>query len=487
MEEWKPLLGGREVETGRFIEVEDPSEAVVFACVHSLDEGMVEEAVGLADESFPQFSRTPLRERTAVLERAASLIEERREELARLLAREAGKPLRDARVEVLRAVNVFRIAAREAHLVLEGKMHRVDYYPYPPGNERRRVIEYRQPLGVVAAILPFNFPLNSMAHKVAPNLAVGNPVVVKPSASTPLSAIALGRILYEAGLPEGVLSVVVGRSSEVGRVLLGDPRVRGLTFTGSTQVGLRLASEAVGRGMRVAMELGGSDPIIVFPDADLEKAVKVAVRARFEYAGQNCNAGKRFIVHVSIADSFARRLAEEARRLRVGPAMSEETDMGPVIDADAQREMLEVIEDLRSKGARILAGGGVPDGLRGYFVEPTVASEVPPDAHAVNEEVFGPIAPVVTFNSVEEAVELANRIPYGLQAAVFTSDLARALRVAEEIEAGAVIINDSTRLRWDALPFGGVKLSGVGGREGVRVTMLNFTEPKLVSFELGGS
>ncbi len=480
----KPILGGEPIEGGETLPVEDPSTGQVFEEVYALSREQVRGAIEAADEAFARFSRMSLRERARVLERAAGIMEERREELALLLAREAGKPIRDARVEVLRAISVFRIAAGEAHLVLEGRLHRVDYYEYPPGNERRRVMEYRQPLGVVAAILPFNFPLNSMAHKVAPNLAVGNTVVVKPSASTPLSAIELARILYDAGLPRGVLSVVTGKASVVGEELLTNPRVRGLTFTGSTEVGLQLASKAVGRGMRIAMELGGSDPFIVFEDADLEKAVRTAVRARFEYAGQNCNAGKRFIVQEGVYEEFSRRMAELARGLRLGPATSEETDMGPVISRDAQREMLEVIEDLRNRGAEIIAGGRIPGELQGYFVEPTVAKDVPPDAHAFSEEVFGPVAPIVPFKSEEEAIELANRTPYGLQAAVFTRDLRRALRVAEALEAGAVIVNDSTRLRWDALPFGGVKLSGVGGREGVRVTMLNFTEPKLVSFEL---
>jgi len=478
------IIGGELIDTGSYQEVISPAtgEAIERVSIAS-DRDIVRRAIDIAYESFDRFSREPLINRIRILKKAADLMESSREELARTLSMEAGKPIRDARIEVSRAISLFRIAVEETRMVLEGKIHRVDAYEYPPGNENRIVLEIREPIGVVGAILPFNFPLNSFAHKVAPNIAVGNTVVVKPASATPLSALELASILYRAGLPKGVLSVLPGPASIVGDEIVISRKVRGITFTGSTATGLAIASKAVSTGKRVMMEMGGSDPIIVLEDADVEKAAQIAARARYEYAGQNCNAGKRIIVHEKIRDKFTELFLENVRRIRVGDPLSEETDMGPVISEDSLRNLENMIRDAVEKGGKLLHGG---ERMRpkGFYLYPTVIYEPPTESRVMKEEVFGPVAPIVSFSKEEEAIELANMTDYGLQAAIFTKDIARALRMAREIEAGGVMINDSTRLRWDALPFGGVKLSGLGGREGVRTTILNLTEIKIISINI---
>ncbi|AKV75383.1 aldehyde dehydrogenase [Metallosphaera sedula] len=438
-------------------------------------------AIELADQAFDHFSRLALKERTKILERAAEIMEKRSEELARTLTAESGKPIRDARVEVTRAIHLFRSAAQEVRLVLEGATFRVDGYEYPPGNERRMVMSVREPLGVVGAILPFNFPANSFAHKVAPNLAVGNTVVVKPSTSTPITGVLLGEILYEAGLPKGVLSVLPGGGDTVGAEIVENRRVKGITFTGSTPVGTSIASKAVTTGKRVMMEMGGSDPIVVFKDADLERAVSISVRARFEYAGQNCNAGKRILVQEEIYEKFLKEYVNRVKSLRVGDPMDESTEMGPVISASVVKDLENAVLDSETKGGVIHRGMA---GTGGYYFAPTVVENANLDMVIMKREIFGPVAPIAKFSDWKEAVELANSTEYGLQASIFTSDLKLALKMSREIRAGAVIVNDSTRLRWDSLPFGGVGLSGIGSREGVRSTMLAMTEEKLISLDL---
>ncbi|MDT7888365.1 MAG: aldehyde dehydrogenase family protein [Desulfurococcales archaeon] len=478
------IIGGERIDSGSYQDVISPGtgEAIDRVSIAS-DREMVRRAIDIAYETFEKFSREPLVNRIKILKRAADLIESSSEELARILSMEAGKPIRDARVEISRAVSLFRIAAEEARMVLEGKVHRVDAYEYPPGNENRIVMEVREPIGVVGAILPFNFPANSFAHKVAPNIAVGNTVVVKPASATPISALELASILYRAGLPKGVLSVLPGPASIVGDEIVSNRKVHGITFTGSTATGVSIASKAVLSGKRIMMEMGGSDPIIVLEDADVVRAAQIAARARYEYAGQNCNAGKRIIVHEKIRDKFVEAFLESVKRIRVGDPLNEESDMGPVISEESLRNLQSMIRDALEKGGKLLHGGDRMR-MKGFYLAPTVIYEPPRDARVMREEVFGPIAPITGFSRDDEAAEIANMTDYGLQAAIFTRDIAKALRIARELEVGGVMINDSTRLRWDALPFGGVKLSGLGGREGVRSTILNLTEVKIVSINI---
>jgi succinyl-CoA reductase len=479
----KLVIAGKEIDTKDTIPLVSPGSGKVVdqICKGTPDDASA--AIEAAGKAFETWSETPLSKRASILTNTAALLRERLEDFAITLATEAGKPIRDSRVEVIRAAGVFSSAAQEVGRMLEGQVHRVDAYEYPAGNENRMVFTTREPIGVVSAILPFNFPTNSFAHKVAPALAVGNTVVVKPSIQTPLSAAKLTSLLHEAGLPPGCVNLVTGRSGEIGDVFVEHPGVQLVTLTGSTAVGLRIAGKAASLAKRMIMELGGSDPVLIFSDADLEKVTRLAVKGRFEYAGQNCNASKRFFVQKELADRFTREFTDITSKLVVGDPLLETTEVGPVINQGVVDDMAKFVGDAIEKGGRVLTGGKKIE-RPGYYFEPTVVTDLEDDAAVLNEEVFGPIAPVVAFTTAEEAVERANALEYGLQCAIHTKDYKMALNLAKKIHAGSVIINESTRLRWDALPFGGRKKTGFG-REGVRDTMLEMTEQKLVSLYLG--
>jgi succinyl-CoA reductase len=477
------VINGKSVERAETVPLVSPGSGKVVDDISKGTKDDVGAAVEAARASLEAWSETPLNSRSAILFKVAALLRERAEDFALTLATEAGKPIRDSRVEVIRAAGVFTSAGQEAAAVLEGKVHRVDAYEYPAGNRDRMVFTTREPVGVVAALLPFNFPVNSFAHKVAPALAVGNTLVVKPSIQTPLSAAKMTALLSSAGLPPGCVNLITGLSAEIGDALVDHPVVDLVTFTGSTEVGLRVASRAAVHAKRSIMELGGSDPVLVFNDADVDKATKTAVKGRFDYAGQNCNSSKRFFVQNGVADRFTRGFVELASKINVGDPLLETTDMGPVINQSAVDGMAKLVDDAISRGGKLLVGGKRISRPGSYF-EPTVVSDLPPDVAVLKEEVFGPIAPISTFDTPEEALQKANASEYGLQAAIHTSDYKMALKLSKRIHAGSVIINDSTRLRWDALPFGGRRKTGFG-REGVRDTMLEMTEQKLVSLNLG--
>jgi succinyl-CoA reductase len=476
------VINGKEVVKTETVPLTSPGSGKVVERISKGTREDVKEAVEAASTAFDSWSTAPLNKRSAILLKAATLLKDRGEDFAVTLATEAGKPIKDSRVEVLRAAGVFTAAAQEATRMLEGTVHRVDAYEYPAGNQDRMVFTTREPVGVVAAILPFNFPVNSFAHKVAPALAVGNTLVVKPSIQTPMSAAKMTAMLSEAGLPPGCVNLVTGQSSDIGDTLVEHPDVDLVTFTGSTEVGLRVASKAAGRAKRSIMELGGSDPVIVFDDADVGKAAQIAVKGRFDYAGQNCNSSKRFFVQNGVAPRFIKGFVDLTSKLRVDDPLLETTEVGPVINQSAVDDMAKLVDDAVSKGGKILVGGKRIERPGSYF-QPTVVSGISTDVSVMKEEVFGPIAPISTFETADEALQLANSSEYGLQAAIHTKDYRVALKLARRIRAGSVIINDSTRLRWDALPFGGQRKTGFG-REGVRDTMLEMTEQKLVSLNL---
>ena len=467
----------------REVVVFNPATGEVIAKLRSATREDVRLVVDEAYSAFLKWSSLPLRERTML--KAAEYMELSFDDLLKTLVAESGKPIRDARAELWRAIEIVRASAEEARYILEGRAPRVDAYGYPPGNENRLVVETREPVGVVGGALSYNNPASTFAHKVAPVVAAGNTAVVKPSTHTPLTALKLYDVFKKAGFPDGVVNVVVGSGEEVFDELLENPKVAGISFTGSTAVGLQVAAKAAGRGKKYMIAPSGSDPAIVFKDADLERAAAVVVRARFENAGQNCNATKRLYVEREVYDKFVKLVLEKTVSVKVGDPTDESTDMGPLISDKMVKAMEGFVSDALSKGARLLYGGRRME-RRGFYFEPTLL-EVPDgraDIRALREEVFGPVLPIVPFEEEEEAVELANSTPYGLQAAVFTSDYKKAFRVASAIRAGSVMINDSTRVRFDALPYGGVKNSGFGWREGVRSTMYYFTEPKYYVFGL---
>ncbi len=458
--------------------VVNPATEEVLAELPQATAQEVKATIDAAYDAFLKWSETPLKTRARLLLKAADLLSAVRDELVKTLVAESGKPIRDAEIELLRAIDIVRASAEEARFVLQGAVPRVDAYEYPPGNEERIVVEFREPLGVVGAAQSYNNPASTFAHKVAPVVAAGNTVVLKPSSYTPLTALKMAEIFRKAGFPDGVVNVVVGSGEEIFNEFIENPKVAGISFTGSTAVGLQVAAKAAGRGKRYMIAPGGSDPALVFEDAALETAAAMIVRARFENAGQNCNATKRVFVQRSVYDKVLKLIVEKTAAIKVGNPMDPSTDMGPLISDRMVKAMEKVVSEAQERGGRVLIGGRRL-GQRGFFYAPTViAFEKDVDTYALREEVFGPVLPVVPFDTEEEAVALANATKYGLQAAVYTRDYRRALRVARAIRAGSVMINDTTRVRFDALPYGGVKMSGLGWREGVRSTMLIFTEPK---------
>ena len=477
---WRPPAGGT------YAPVVDPSTGRPLgeAPIASVDEARA--AVEAAASAEDRWATVPGHARARILRATAERLRADRETMARLIASEVGKPITDARVEVDRAAGVFELAAEEIRQLV-GESYPADAYERPAGNETRFLFTVRDPIGVVVAIGPFNFPLNLLCHKVAPALAAGNPVVAKPTSAAPFTALRLAEHLVAAGIPSGALNVVVGPGRTVGDTLVEHPCTRLVTFTGSTEVGKAIAEKAGRSAKRVILEMGGLDPFVVLADAPLELTVAAAVRGVFSYSGQVCTASKRFLVEESIADRFARALAGRAASLRVGPALDERTEVGPLIDAAAVARMESLVEDARARSAEVLAGGRRPtEPSEGSFYAPTVLDRVPEEARVVREEPFGPVAPILRFTDLDDAVRIANATPYGLQAAVYTRDLARGFRLAKQIRAGGVHLNDPTNLRWDALPFGGVKESGLG-REGLRYAMQEMTEVKLISVNYAGA
>jgi len=480
------LIAGtwRPPSTGRFVAVTDPSTGVSVgeAPVASVDDARA--AVDAAVDAEERWGSVPGHARARILRAAADRLRADRETMARLIACEVGKPITDARVEVDRAVEVYGLAAEEIRH-LGGESFPADAYERPAGNEHRFLFTVRDPVGVVVAIGPFNFPLNLLSHKIAPALAAGNPVVAKPTSAAPFTAMRLAEHLVSAGVPAGALNLVVGPGATVGNALVEHPGARLVTFTGSTDVGKGIAERAGRHAKRVILEMGGLDPFVVLDDAPLDIAVPAAVRGAFSYAGQVCTASKRFLVQESVAEEFGRRLAERAAALRVGPALDESTEVGPVIDAAAVDRLERMVVDATDRSAKLLTGGRRARPGAGSFFAPTVLDAVPEGARVVREEPFGPIAPIVRFADADEAVRIANGTPYGLQATVYTREIARGFSLAKRIRAGGVHLNDPTTLRWDALPFGGVRESGLG-REGLRWAMQEMTELKLISVNYAG-
>ncbi len=464
----------RDASGGATFPVNDPAtgEVLVRVADATVADGTAALDAGVAAQS--DWAATPPRERGELLRAAYELITSRTDELALLMTLEMGKPLAESRAEVAYGAEFFRWFSEEAVRV-SGRWSTAP-------NGATRLLTMKQPVGPTLMITPWNFPLAMGTRKIGPAIAAGCTMVMKPASATLLPLLALADLLRECGLPDGVLNVIT--TSSTGAViepLIRDPRLRKLTFTGSTEVGRTLMEQASQQILRVSMELGGNAPFLVFGDADLDRAVDGAMLAKMRNMGEACTAANRFYVHESVAKEFSRRLAERMGALRLGRGTEDGVDVGPLVDEKSRDKVSALVDDAVSRGAEVLVGGRVLDGV-GWFYRPTVLSGVPADARLVREEVFGPVAPVITFTGDEEAVRLANDTEYGLVAYLFTSDLSRALRVTEALEFGMVGVNQGI-VSNPAAPFGGVKASGVG-REGGCEGIEEYLETKYVGIAL---
>ncbi|HWG09546.1 MAG TPA: NAD-dependent succinate-semialdehyde dehydrogenase [Solirubrobacteraceae bacterium] len=470
------FIGGewRDAGGGGTLAVEDPSTGETLVDV--ADAGVKDALAALAAAAHAQaeWAAHPPRERGEILRRAFEAIVQRTDELALLMTLEMGKSLAESRAEISYAAEFFRWFSEEA-VRIHGR-----YMVNTTG--KGRILTMRQPLGPCVFVTPWNFPTAMGTRKIAPAVAAGCTMVVKPAQQTPLSMLALAQILEQAGLPAGVLNVITARrSGEVIEPLLKDPRTRKLSFTGSTEVGRKLIEQSATQILRVSMELGGNAPFLVFEDADLDAAVDGAMLAKMRNVGEACTAANRFHVHDSLAEEFARRMAERMGALKVGRGTDPDTDVGPLIDSNQREKVAELVADAARRGAQVLLGGNSV-GERGYFYAPTVLAAVPDDARLLAEEIFGPVAPIATFSSDEQAIAAANRTEYGLVAYVYTRDLDRAFRVCEAIETGMVGLNQGV-VSNPAAPFGGVKQSGFG-REGGFEGIGEYLETKYVALSL---
>ncbi|PPK98505.1 succinate-semialdehyde dehydrogenase/glutarate-semialdehyde dehydrogenase [Kineococcus xinjiangensis] len=452
------FIGGdwRESGAGATVGVEDPATGRELARVADATVADGTAALDAAVAAAPAWAATPPRERGEILRRAFELVTERSEDLALLMTLEMGKPLAEARGEVTYGAEFFRWFSEEA-VRISGR-----WSVNPAGGSR--FLTMKQPVGPCLMITPWNFPLAMGTRKIGPAVAAGCTMVVKPATQTPLTMLALAQILTESGLPPGVLNVITTTSTgEVVEPLVRDPRLRKLTFTGSTPVGRTLVEQSAQQLLRLSMELGGNAPFLVFDDADLDAALDGAMLAKMRNIGEACTAANRFYVQRGIAEDFARGLAERMGALRLGRGTEDGVQVGPLIDARAREGVAQRVEEAVGAGARVLTGGG-PVGEEGWFFAPTVLDRVPGDSRLLTEETFGPVAPVVAFETEEEALRLANDTEYGLVAYAYTQGLDRALRVAEGLETGMVGLNQGV-VSNAAAPFGGVKASGFG-REG---------------------
>src|SRR5438093_5530808 len=470
--ERKLFVGGEWVETGDWLDVRSPYSGGMVARVAKAGADETRRAIDAAERAVQ--GPLPAHKRAEILVRVAAALGRRHDEVARVISDEAGKPMKAARVEATRAMSTYTFAAVEARK-LAGEMVPMDA---AQAGEGKLAFTLRQPIGIVGAISPFNFPLNLVAHKLAPSLAAGCAVVLKPASQTPLSALLLAELEEEAGLPPGWLNVVAGSASEIGDVLVDDERVKAITFTGSGGVGWGLKERAPKK--KVNLELGNATPVIIAADADIDVAATAMAANAFSFAGQSCISVQRIYVERPAYDGFVERFLPRVEALVVGDPADEETDVGPVIDEGAKERILEWIEEARQGGAEVLSGGEEQDGL----IRPTVIAKAGADLKVSCDEVFGPVVTVNAVDSLDEAIELANGTRYGLQAGVFTSAIETALRAARALDFGGVTVNEAPTFRADQMPYGGVKDSG-NTREGPHYAVRELTEERLVVLQQG--
>ena len=470
------LIGGEWVDAtgGATFAVEDPATGATIAEVADATPEDSMRALDAAVAAQAGWAATPPNERSEILYRAFTMLGERSEDLALLMTMEMGKSLTESKGEITYAAEFFRWFSGEAL--------RLDGYYKSAGNGQSRVLVMKQPVGPCFFITPWNFPTAMGTRKIGPAIAAGCTMVVKPAQQTPLSMLALAQLLEECGLPPGVLNVVTAsKSGDVSEPLITDPRLRKLSFTGSTEVGRVLMRQAADQVLKTSMELGGNAPFLVFEDADIDAAVDGAMLAKMRNMGEACTSANRFHVHASVAEEFGKKLAERMGGLSLGHGAEDGTDVGPLIDATQRDKVAELVEDAVEKGATCVIGGkkGAGDG---YFYEPTVLQGIPADARVLREEIFGPVAPIATFTEEQEAIDAANLTEFGLVSYVFTRDLDRALRVCEKLETGMVGLNQGLVSNAGA-PFGGVKQSGLG-REGGNEGINEYLETKYVGIKV---
>ncbi|MFB9276871.1 NAD-dependent succinate-semialdehyde dehydrogenase [Cohnella cellulosilytica] len=476
MKHWAMYIGGQweQALSSATYETINPANGQAVGTAPYGGRADAERAVAAAAAAFPAWSKRPAKERAELLHRIAARMTEASEELAELITLEMGKPLAEARGEVKIAIDYLKWNAEEA-VRAYGKV-------IPASVEGKRLLTIRQPVGPVGAITPWNFPLSMAARKLGPALAAGCTVVFKPAPQTPGAALKLAELAEREGLPPGVLNVVTGDAEEIGGVLLNHPAIRKITFTGSTAVGKKLLRGAADQVKKMSMELGGHAPFIVFEDADLDEAVRGAMASKFRNAGQTCICANRIYVQESIAAAFTDKLKSAVERLVVGDGRDPRTELGPVIDARALEKAERHVRDAVAKGAQVVTGGGRKTDTPGFFFEPTVLTGATPDMQVMREETFGPVAPIASFRTEEEAIAMANDTPYGLAAYFYTRDLSRMFRVHEALEYGIVGCNDAVPTTVQG-PFGGVKESGIG-REGGPDSVADYLETKFVSIQI---
>ncbi|WP_246516597.1 aldehyde dehydrogenase family protein [Salicibibacter cibarius] len=473
MKEKAMFLAGEWKNKSQVIEVDDPGTGEIIATVPKGTSEDMEEALAMAIDGKKVAANLTTKQRMDILVNTAKLVDENVEEAAQIIATEGIKTISEARSEASRAAETLRLAAEEARR-LTGETINFDQVS---GNADRHGYTFRFPLGIIGAITPFNDPLNLVVHKIAPAIASGNAVILKPATQTPLSALWLTEKFLEAGLPAKVMSTITGRGSEVTPPMLESRDVRMITFTGGLEAGEKIAKSA---GLKkLSMELGSNSPFIVFKDANLEKAAEAAVDGAYGAGGQNCLSVQRIFVHKDVEQSFTDKFIQKAKQLVTGDKKSEDTDMGPVISEKEAKSIMTNIENAKEQGAEVLLGGTHRDA----FVSPTLLSNVPKSSTLYEDEIFGPVATLHTFSDYDEAIRSANEVNFGLQAGVFTNHLQTAHKAAYDLHVGGVIINDSSDFRVDAMPFGGVKGSGIN-REGVHNAIMDMTEPRVVSFKI---
>jgi acyl-CoA reductase-like NAD-dependent aldehyde dehydrogenase len=472
--EYKLLINGQWVTAGPALEVRNKYTGEVIATVPTARREDVDAALDAATRAAPVMADMPAHQRSTILLRTAALLTERREELAQTIAAEAGKALKFARTEVDRAIGTFTIAAEETKRI-HGETIPLDAVP---NGEGYFGFTTRRPVGVIAAIAPFNFPLNLVAHKVAPALAAGNSLVLKPASSTPLVAVKLGEILQAAGLPAGAFNLVVGSGGTVGEWLVTDKRVAKVTFTGSPPVGEHIL--AVAGIKKVTLELGNTSPVIIAPDADLDLVAKRAAIGAFYNSGQVCISVQRIYGQQGIVAPFTEKFVKASEAMVVGDPLDERVDVGPMIDLKEAERIETWVQEAQSGGAQVLTGGR----RDGAVYWPTVLSGVQPEMKVVADEVFAPVASVLPYDDFEDALRLANDTEFGLQVGVFTRDIDRVFQAVKRLNFGGVIINDTPNFRADHMPYGGNRRSGLG-REGVRFAMEDMTNLQMVAIRLG--